>query len=190
MARWELPGRFLDSRLQERGRAFSIENGQIENLNTLRRGVAEDLVAEGLQTVMGAHTLEGLPDTTIQYLLKNQTEALGVMFLDVAGGQPFTQQTIRSWHAILTRHHETVTGLRLSPDGKRVMRVQIPFLPAWLATRAARFRVDPGLGSEDSETPLSPIQGRLATIRRWWNRPRCASTQSGPIAQRWFAVRM
>lgn len=127
LAGQELPRRFLDKWLQELGRAFSIENGQIENLYTLRRGVTEELMAEGLQCVVGAHTLEGLPDRTIQNLLKDQEEALEVMSCDVADGQPLTQHTIRSWHAMLTRHQETVTGLQLTTDGKRLRKVQIPF---------------------------------------------------------------
>ena len=50
---------------RERGRAFAIKNGQIENLYTLRRAVIEELMAEGLEGVMGAHTPEGHPDRTI-----------------------------------------------------------------------------------------------------------------------------
>ena len=123
----ERPRRFLENWLQERGRAFAIENGQIENLYTLRRGVTEELMAEGLQGVMGAHTLEELPDRTIQGLLQDQADALEVMFRDVADGQPLTQHTIRSWHAMLTRHQETVTGLQITRGGKAMRRVQIPF---------------------------------------------------------------
>lgn len=121
------PRRFLDNWLKERGRAFAIENGQIEHLYTLRRGITEELMAEGLQGVMGAHTLEGLPDHTIQGLLQDQADALEVMFRDVAEGRPLTQHTIRSWHALLTRHQETVTGLQITPDGTAMRRVQIPF---------------------------------------------------------------
>ncbi len=121
------PRRFLDNWLQERNRAFAIENGQIENLYTLRRGITEELMAEGLQGVMGAHTLEGLSDKTIQGLLRDQEEALEVMFKDVARGWPLTQHAIRTWHAMLTRHQETVTALHITPDGKATMRVQIPF---------------------------------------------------------------
>lgn len=121
------PRRFLDKWLEERGRAFSIENGQIENLYTLRRGVTEELIAEGLQGVMGSHTLEGLPDSTIRGLLQDQADTLEVMFQYVADGQPLTQHTIRTWHAMLTRHQETVTGLQMAPDGKAMRRVQIPF---------------------------------------------------------------
>ncbi len=121
------PRRFLDNWLEERGRVFAIENGQIENLYTLRRGVTEELIAEGLQGVMGADTLEGLPDETIRGLLQDQADALEAMFSEVAGGQPLTQHTIRSWHAMLTRHQETVTGLQITLDGKAMRRVQIPF---------------------------------------------------------------
>ena len=121
------PQRFLNNWLEERNRAFAIENGQIEHLYTLRRGVTEELMAEGLQGVIGAHTMEGLPDRTIQGLLQDQADVLEMMFGDVAGGRPLTQHTIRSWHAMLTRHQETVTGLQITPDGKAMRRVQIPF---------------------------------------------------------------
>ncbi len=121
------PRRFLDNWLRERRRGFAIETGQIENLYTLRRGVTEELVAEGLQSVMGAHTLEGLSDRTIQGLLRDQEEALDMMFKDVARGWPLTKHTIRTWHAKLTSHQETVTALSPRPDGKGLMRVQIPF---------------------------------------------------------------
>ena len=45
------PRAFLDKWLEERGRAFAIETGQIEGLYTLKAGITEQLIAEGLQAV-------------------------------------------------------------------------------------------------------------------------------------------
>ena len=39
----------LEQWLREQRRAFAIENGQIEQLYTLRRGVTEQLIVEGLE---------------------------------------------------------------------------------------------------------------------------------------------
>lgn len=55
--------------LAERRRAFAIETGQIEGLYTLKRGVTEQLVTEGLEGVVSAHTVEGIDDETIKGLL-------------------------------------------------------------------------------------------------------------------------
>lgn len=110
--------RFMAGWLRERVRAFAIETGQIEGLYTLRRGVTEQLVAEGFAGVAGAHTVELVEDRTIRGLLDDQEGAYDMMFEDVASGRPLSQHMIRSWHQLLTRHQETVTGLTLT--GKRV----------------------------------------------------------------------
>ena len=67
--------RFIEAWLAERNRAFAIETGQIEGLYTLKRGVTEQLVAEGFAGVVGAHTLENLDDRVIAGLLEDQTAA-------------------------------------------------------------------------------------------------------------------
>jgi len=64
--------RFIEAWLAERNRAFAVETGQIEGLYTLKRGVAEQLVAEGFAGVVGAHTLENLDDRVISGLLEDQ----------------------------------------------------------------------------------------------------------------------
>ncbi|MYH24599.1 MAG: Fic family protein [Holophagales bacterium] len=114
--------RFMQSWLRERVRAFAIETGQIEGLYTLRRGVTEQLVAEGFAGVMGAHTLEGLEDEAIRGLLEDQEAAYDMVFEDVASGRPLSEHMVKSWHQLLVRHQETVTGLDL--DGRRVA---VPF---------------------------------------------------------------
>ena len=112
------PKAFVDLWLEERARAFAIETGQIEGLYTMRRGITLQLMAEGLSGVVGAHTVEGVEDRTIRGLLADQEAALHVLFDDIAQGRPLTLHTIKTWHQLLTRHQETVTGLTL--DGRKV----------------------------------------------------------------------
>ena len=118
--------RFIEAWLAERNRAFAIETGQIEGLYTLKRGVTEQLVAEGFAGVVGAHTLENLDDRVINGLLEDQTAACEMVWQDVAEGRPLTPSMLKSWHALLTRHQETVTGLTVV-DG-RIRKVQVPFV--------------------------------------------------------------
>jgi len=49
-----------------------------------------------------------------------------MVWQDVAEGRPLTASMLKSWHALLTRHQETVTGLTVV-DG-RVRKVQVPFV--------------------------------------------------------------
>ena len=114
--------RFVQGWLRERVRAFAIETGQIEGLYTLRRGIYEQLVAEGFAGVVGAHTYESLADDTIRGLLEDQEAAYDMVFDDVASGRALSESMVKSWHALLTRHQETVTGL--DPQGRRVA---VPF---------------------------------------------------------------
>lgn len=116
------PRAFMDKWLEERGRAFAIETGQIEGLYTLKPGITEQLVAEGLAGVVGAHTMENIDDATVKGLLVDQETAYNMLFEDVAGGRPLTQHAVKSWHQLVTRHQETVAGLTM--DGRRV---QVPF---------------------------------------------------------------
>ena len=114
----EAPRRFFEGWMAERVREFAIETGQIEGLYTLRRGVAEQLIAEGFAGVDGSQTFEGVEDRTIKGLLEDQEAAYHMLFGDVVGGAGLTQHKIKAWHQLLTRHQETVTGLTL--DGQRV----------------------------------------------------------------------
>ena len=113
-----MPRRFMEGWLRERARAFAIENGQIEGLYTLKRGITEQLVAEGLDGVLSAHTLEGVEDRTIKGLLADQETAYNMLFGDVADSLGLTQHKIKVWHQLLTRHQETVSGFTI--DGRRV----------------------------------------------------------------------
>ena len=116
------PRAFLDKWLEERGRAFAIETGQIEGLYTLKAGITEQLIAEGLEGVVRSHTVENLEDRTIKGLLADQETAYNLLFEDVASGRPLTQHAVLSWHQLVTRHQETVAGI--TADGRRV---QVPF---------------------------------------------------------------
>ena len=116
------PRAFLDKWLEERGRAFAIETGQIEGLYTLKAGITEQLIAEGLAGVVQSHTVENVEDRTIKGLLADQEAAYTMLFEDIASGRPLTQHSVKSWHQLVTRHQETVAGL--TADGRRV---QVPF---------------------------------------------------------------
>ncbi len=111
--------------LRERRRAFAIETGQIEGLYTLKRGVTEQLITEGLKTVVSSHTLENVDDKTIKGLLQDQETAMEVVFDQIKSDRPLSHFTLKSWHQLLTRHQATVPALRV--EGDRVTRVQVPF---------------------------------------------------------------
>ena len=115
----------LDIWLTERRRAFAIETGQIEGLYTLKRGVTEQLITEGLGGAVSSHTVEGIDDKTIKGLLTDQEMALEVVFDDIKHNKPLGHFAVKSWHQLLTRHQKTVTGLA-TIDGKP-RRVQRPF---------------------------------------------------------------
>ena len=117
--------RFIEAWQVERNRAFAIETGQIEGLYTLKRGVTEHLIAEGFSGVVGAHTLESVDDPTIRGLLEDQTAACEMVWQDVAEGRRLTSSVLKGWHALLTRHQETVAGLTVV--GGKARRVQVPF---------------------------------------------------------------
>ena len=116
------PRAFIDKWLEERGRAFAIETGQIEGLYTLKAGITEQLIAEGLEGVVQSHTVENVEDRTIKGLLVDQETAYTMLFEDIASGRPLTQHTVKTWHQLVTRHQETVAGI--TADGQRV---QVPF---------------------------------------------------------------
>ena len=118
--------RFIEAWLAERNRAFAIETGEIEGLYTLKRGVTEQLIAEGFAGVVGAHTVESLDDQTIKGLLEDQNAACEMLWQDVAQGRELSASMVKDWHQLLVRHQETVAGLTLI-DG-RMRRVEVPFV--------------------------------------------------------------
>lgn len=120
----ERPRAFVDLWPKERLRAFAIETGQIEGLYTLRRGVTEQLIAEGFSGAVGAHTLENLEDRTIRGLLQDQEAALHMIFDDIAGGRPLTAHTVPP-----LRSHPPFPGrewTRILPaDGVRLRQARV-----------------------------------------------------------------
>ena len=115
----------LDIWLTERRRAFAIETGQIEGLYTLKRGVTEQLVTEGLENVLASHTIENVEDNTIRGLLQDQEAALEMIFEDIKENRPLGHYNVKSWHQLLTRHQETVTAL--VPHRGRLIRGEKEF---------------------------------------------------------------
>ena len=109
---------------EERHRLFAIETGQIENLYTMRLGMTEMLIAEGLENARSSHTIEGaLDDRTLQGLLRDQRDAMEMVFWTVKDERPLSESVIKEWHALLTRHQDTAPGV--DQHGRRV---GIPFL--------------------------------------------------------------
>ena len=80
--------------------------------------MTSQLIAEGFAGAVGGHTLEGLADRTLRGLLEDQEAAYDMMFDDVASGRPLSACMMRSWHALLTRHQDTVAGIDV--EGRRV----------------------------------------------------------------------
>ena len=109
----------LDIWLRERNRAFAIETGQIEGLYTLRRGVTEQLIAEGFANVRAVHAVPSpaLSDETLKGLLQDQHRAVELVFDPASGRRPVSHHTMKSWHQLLTRHQEYAPGVR---EGRRV----------------------------------------------------------------------
>ncbi len=97
--------------LREQRRAFAIETGQIEGLYLLHRGVIETLITEGFENVRGAHSVGPIGDETLKGLLMDQEAALEMLFAHVKDERPLTASAIKEWHALLTRHQESATGM-------------------------------------------------------------------------------
>ena len=131
----------LEQWLREQRRAFAIENGQIEQLYTLRRGVTEQLIVEGLECVRGAHTVEGvLEDETLQGLLADQEAALEMTFALVSGERPLGHASLKELHHLLTRHQAGAAGI----DGHG-RRVQVDLLRGEYKLRPNNPRREDGL---------------------------------------------
>ncbi len=147
--------------------AFAIETGQIEGLYTLRRGITEQLVAEGFAGAVGAHTVESLKDDTVRGLLEDQEAAYDMMFDDVASGRELSGHLVKSWHQLLTRHQETVPGI--DAQGRRV---ETPFTTkgAWTSRSNNPRRPDGGIHEycppEQAQSEMDRFFGLYQSIRR------------------------
>ena len=104
---------------KENRRLFAIENGQIENLYLLRRGITEELITHGFEGARISHTVasEVSDDKTLSGLLTDQADALEMVFDTVKQDRPLSHSVICEWHALLTRHQEGAVGIS---NGKRV----------------------------------------------------------------------
>ena len=87
--------------------------------------MTEQLITEGLGSIVSSHTLEDINDKTIKGLLRDQEAALEMVFNDIKNNKPLTHSTIKTWHKLITRHQMTVTGIALK--GEQAMHVSIPF---------------------------------------------------------------
>ena len=104
---------------KENRRLFAIENGQIENLYQLRRGITEELITHGFEGARISHTVasELSDDKTLSSLLTDQEDALEMVFDTVKQVRPLSHSVICEWHALLTRNQESAAGIS---NGKRV----------------------------------------------------------------------
>ena len=135
----------LDIWLRERNRAFAVETGQIEGLYLLRRGITEQLITEGFESVRGAHSVTGgLNDRTLRGLLEDQEETLEAVFDMAKGGTPLSHTTIRGLHSIVTRHQDTAVGIH----GITGERIQIPLRKGAYKERPNNPRRDDGFVHE------------------------------------------
>ena len=104
---------------EERHRLFAIETGQIENLYTMRLGMTETLITEGLENARSSHTVEGaVDDRTLRGLLRDQRDAIEMVFQTVKDERPLSESRIKEWHALLTRHQDTAPAV--DEQGRRV----------------------------------------------------------------------
>ena len=152
-ARRELEDRRMDRSLmdiwlRERNRHFAVETGQIEGLYLFRRGVTEQLITEGFESVRGAHSVRsdlGDPgDRTLRGLLEDQQETLDAVFDIAKGGTPLSHTTIKGLHAILTRHQDTAVGIH----GITGERIRIPLRKGDYKIRPNNPRRDDGFVHE------------------------------------------
>ena len=138
----------MDIWLRERNRNFAIQTGQIEGLYLLRRGVTEQLITEGFESVRGAHSVRsdlGDPDDrTLQGLLEDQAETLEAVFDLAKGDRPLSHTTLKALHAILTRHQDTAVGIH----GITRERIRIPLRKGDYKIRPNNPRRDDGFVHE------------------------------------------
>ena len=129
----------MDVWLRSQRRAFAIETGQIEGLYLLRRGVTETLIAEGFENVRGSHSVGDIGDDTLKGLLQDQETALEMMFEHVKDKRPLTTSAIKEWHALLTRHQDTATGIDMFGN-----KVEMPLLKGQWKARPNNPRREDG----------------------------------------------
>ena len=140
--------------LRGQNRAFAIETGQVEDLYRLPDGITETLIAEGFESVRGAHSVTDISDKTLKGLLTDQEAALEMVFAAVRDERPLSNHVIREWHALLTRHQDTAAGI--DPFGNRV---QIPLRKGEYKIRPNNPRRSDGFVHE--YCPPEQVQGEM-----------------------------
>ncbi len=116
----KLDKKIMDIWSEERQRRFAIETGQVERLYIIPRGITEQLITEGLESVRLSHKMAApeVEDDSLTGLLKDQKTALEMVFDTVAQRRPLSHTAFKEWHQMLTRHQASATGR--APDGRRV----------------------------------------------------------------------
>ena len=101
----------LNRLLVEQNRAFAIETGQIEGLYTFKQGFTEQMIVHGFKGVKIQHTDEDeeMTEREVKGLLEDQKAAIEMSFGMIKNETPLSHTVICEWHALLTRHQETVT---------------------------------------------------------------------------------
>ncbi len=116
----KLDKKIMDIWLEERQRRFAIETGQIEGLYVIPRGITEQLITEGLESVRLSHNMAApeVEDDSLTGLLQDQKTALEMVFDTVAQRRSLSHTAFKEWHQLLTRHQATAAGRTLG--GKRI----------------------------------------------------------------------
>ena len=115
----------MDVWLRNRDRAFAIETGQVEDLYRLKRGVTEQLIAEGFEGVRGAHSSIGeLSDETLRGLLDDQEFTLQAVFDLAVHRTELGHHQMKELHQKLTEHQKDATGIH----GITGKRIRIPLI--------------------------------------------------------------
>jgi hypothetical protein len=104
----ELAG-FLD----ELRREWAVETGVVEGLYSLPRGLAEQMVREGLDTPALAAAGPGVPAELVTGMVQDHLVALDRLAELARGGQGFTAADIKELHALITLHHAPANGTPL-----------------------------------------------------------------------------
>ncbi len=116
----KLDKKIMDIWSEEHQRRFAIETGQVERLYAIPRGITEQLITEGLESVRLPHSMAAfeVEDNSLTGLLEDQKAALEMVFDTVAQRRPLSHTAFKEWHQLLTRHQASATGR--GPDGGRV----------------------------------------------------------------------
>ncbi|WP_423906981.1 Fic family protein [Candidatus Spongiihabitans sp.] len=116
----KLDKKIMDIWAEERQRRFAIETGQIEGLYVIPRGITEQLITEGLESVRLSHKMASpeVEDDSLTGLLKDQKTALEMVFDTVAQRRSLSHTAFKEWHQLLTRYQATAASRTLG--GKRV----------------------------------------------------------------------